>query len=119
MVPAHEAMAMIEAHGKRSRTEAELCRGKAKEARDRADHYARQHVGEGMWAKRNQIYEDGQAEAEQHEAEAARHDDRARTAEKGYLLHTSEDQRNPHYAMSIQSLLSAAGQHGLLRSEPL
>lgn len=119
MHSAQETMARIEAHGLRSRTEAGICRDKATQARTDAAAYAAQHHGDAMASRREHILADGEAKAREHEAEARRHDDRARTAEKGYLLHTEEDMRDPHYAMSNQELLAAAGHHGLLRSEPV
>ena len=72
-----------------------------------------------MAGSRARILSDAEAVAEDYELDAGRHDARARTAEKGYLLHTSDDARDPSYAMGNQSLISAAGQHGLLRSDPL
>jgi hypothetical protein len=110
-----ETMAALSVHGRRNRTEAETHRRQAAETKTNAEAYAAQHVGDAMAGKRAQIMAEAESTSQSHLETAKLHDDRASAAEKGYLLHRSGVEcRDPHYAMEHQSLIAAAGRHGLL-----
>jgi hypothetical protein len=49
---------------------------------------------------------------------ATRHTQRADHADRGLLLHDTEEQRDPHHCMRTQELRSAAFRHGLVRPRP-
>ncbi len=119
MFDEQQTMSAIEVHGKRSKLEAEGHRDKATQARADAKAYADQHVGEAMRPHRERILADGEAKARGHEVKAKRAEEHAKTADHGYLLHGPEEQRDPVYAMGHQEMISGAGRHGLLRSEPI
>jgi len=113
-----ETVAALELHGRKNRQEAELQRQYANDAMIGAHEYASKHAGDDMAQRRERILAEGEAKASEHKARAARADERARTAERGFLLHGDVECRDSGYCMGHQRLIAAAGHHGLLAGEP-
>jgi hypothetical protein len=114
-----DVLSALEVHALAERSNATMKRGEATAAVNDSLAYANKFVGDDMQQMRAQLKAQGQAKADDCLAAALRHDERASTAEKGYLLHGDAEQRDPAYALSKQSLITGAGKHGLMTSTPM
>jgi hypothetical protein len=111
-----EALAAIEVHGRRNRAEADKAITEADKARDegeaRAALFVHKEHAESVRAA-------AEKEALGHEARAARHTQRAETAEAGFLLHGKEERGDCAYCMKHKEVIGGAARHGLMRDQPV
>lgn len=111
----NELQAALATHETQQKIERDRKREEASGIRTEAKQLAEKHVGEAMEAQRQRIVDNAEVQALAKEAEADRHDLRAKAAKKGKFLWGQEEWSGPeNMHPTHQAMVAAASRYGVL-----